>query len=165
MLWDLCKLAGEASDNRTTLFIVFIDFIMIASGLIGGLITGTERWAFFGFSIACFLPIIYFLCYLDGDGSGGFCGFLNNTAGNRRKQTYRRAMNLTVLSWIGYPIIWAVAEGGQNLSATGEAIAYTVLDIISKSVFGWIIVYSEWGSYLDAVKDIVSFGGGGSSML
>jgi len=160
MLWDLCKLSN--ADHRTTLFVIFIDFIMIASGLIGGLMSGTERWAFFGFSIACFLPIIYFLCWLDGEGTGNLCGILSNTVTDRRKNTYRRAMNLTVISWIGYPVIWAVAEGGQNLSANGEAIAYTVLDIISKSVFGWIIVFSEWGGYLEAVKDVVNTG---SSML
>merc|ERR1712093_131411 len=50
MLWDLCVLAK--ADSRTRLFIIVMDVLMIGSGLIGGLIEGKERWAFFGFSMA-----------------------------------------------------------------------------------------------------------------
>merc|ERR1711998_533059 len=138
MLWDLCVLGSAHS--RTRLFIIVMDVLMIGSGLIGGLIESTDRWAFFGFSMAAFLPI---LCWLDGEGANMCGGFMQ--AGDRKKTTFRRAMNLTVLSWIGYPVIWAVAEGSEVLNANGEAIAYTILDIVSKSVFGYILVFSEWG--------------------
>jgi len=157
MLWDLCVL-GKA-DSRTRLFIIVMDVLMIGSGLIGGLIESKDRWAFFGFSMAAFLPIIYFLCWLDS-GSTGFEGLLNtigSAAGDPRGRTFRRAMNLTVLSWLGYPVIWAVAEGSEVISANGEAIAYTILDIISKSVFGYILVFSEWGDFVAAAKKLVNY--------
>merc|ERR1711998_3861 len=153
MLWDLCVLGS--ADSRTRLFIIVMDVLMIGSGLIGGLIESTDRWAFFGFSMAAFLPILYFLCWLDGEGANMCGGFTQ--AGDRKKTTFRRAMNLTVLSWIGYPVIWAVAEGSEVLNANGEAIAYTILDIVSKSVFGYILVFSEWGEYLDAAKKLVNY--------
>merc|ERR1711998_797917 len=52
----------------------------------------SEKWAFWGFGILCFLPIL-----------------------------------------------WIVSEGTGKISVYGEAIAYTILDILSKSVFGWVI--------------------------
>merc|ERR1711924_578666 len=63
---------------------------------------------------------------------------------DRRQKAYRRAMNLTVLTWICYPIIWICAEGTGTISVEGENIAYTVLDILSKSLFGWLIVFQNW---------------------
>lgn len=168
MLWDLCVLGS--ADSRTRLFILVMDVLMIGSGLIGGLIEGTERWAFFGFSMAAFLPIIYFLCWLDG-GDAGMCVSFRATKMTRKQTAFQRAMNLTVLSWIGYPIVWAIAEGGENICANGEAIAYTVLDIISKSFFGFIIVFTEWGEYCDTKagwaggQGLVPTNHGGSSAL
>jgi len=150
MLWDLCVLAK--ADSRTRLFIIVMDVLMIGSGLIGGLIEGKERWAFFGFSMAAFLPIIYFLCYLDGR-DFNICGFISGGT-DSRKTTYRRAMNLTVISWIGYPVIWAVAEGSEVLTANGEAIAYTILDIISKSIFGYLLVFSQWGEFVHDLREL-----------
>merc|ERR1712094_54817 len=59
-------------------------------------------------------------------------------------KTYQRAMNLTVITWIVYPIIWILAGGTGTISVEGENIAYTVLDILSKSIFGWLIVFQNW---------------------
>merc|ERR1719473_2610353 len=53
-------------------------------------------------------------------------------------------MNITVITWFVYPIIWIVSEGTGKISVYGETIAYTILDIISKSVFGWIIVHTSF---------------------
>merc|ERR1712193_257569 len=112
------------------------------------------------------LFIIYFLCYLDG-GQVNICGFIRGVT-DRRASTYRRAMNLTVISWIGYPVIWAVAEGSEVLNANGEAIAYTILDIISKSIFGYLLVFSEWGDFVPAFRSLgrgVALAAVGSSVL
>merc|ERR1719258_1035682 len=35
---------------------------MIVSGLIGSTVGGGDNWVFFGFSILCYLPVIYYLC-------------------------------------------------------------------------------------------------------
>jgi len=159
MLYDLAVVGG--SDFNTRLFLCGIDIIMIVSGLIGSLVEdsgaglgGTnEKWGFFGFSMLCFIPVIYFLCANNGDGKqtllgtlcnglGVFCS--SNTSNEPRAKTYQRAMNLTVMTWIVYPIIWILAEGTGTISVEGENIAYTVLDILSKSIFGWLIVFQNW---------------------
>jgi bacteriorhodopsin len=44
-----------------------------------------------------------------------------------------------VFLWIGYAVVWGVSEGGKAASATQEIIAYTVLDILSKSAFSFLV--------------------------
>merc|ERR1712086_21846 len=86
---------------------------------------------------------------------------------------FRRVAAITLISWVGYPIIWILASvGGASshcgaatygqeatqqagyralqaaasvsqvgvISVQGEAYAYTVLDIIAKTLMGWVIV-------------------------
>ena len=94
------------------LWIFFMDILMIASGLIGSLVCGSEKWVFWGFSVLTFIPILYQLCSWDDS--------LSESA------TYKKAMNITVVTWFFYPIVWIFAEGTGDLSSNGEAIAYTV---------------------------------------
>jgi bacteriorhodopsin len=158
MLYDLAVVGG--SDTNTKLFLCAIDVFMIVSGLIGSLVEdsgagfgGTsEKWAFFGFSMLAFIPVIWYLCSMSGDGKvtpfSELCNvgmnICSSTGNNSRQKTYQRAMNLTVLTWICYPIIWICAEGTNTISVEGENIAYTVLDILAKSLFGWVLVFSPW---------------------
>jgi bacteriorhodopsin len=37
--------------------------------------------------------------------------------------------------------IWGITEGGRHLSVNGEIIAYAVLDVLAKPVFGlWLLM-------------------------
>jgi bacteriorhodopsin len=144
MIWELASLA-RASYNDT-LFLIFLDILMIISGLIGALVCSGEKWAFFGFSILCFIPILTSLCQWDRaaqllkDG-----GKVNENLGeftDARLRRYRTAMNITVITWFFYPIVWIFAEGTGKMTAYAEAICYTALDVIAKSVFGFVIVYN-----------------------
>lgn len=38
---------------------------------------------------------------------------------------------MTVLLWIGYPIVFALTEGAAKISVDAEVIAYGVLDVVS----------------------------------
>jgi len=157
MLYDLAVVGG--SDTNTRLFLCAIDIFMIVSGLIGSLVEdsgagfgGTsEKWAFFGFSMLAFIPVLWYLCAMAGNDNkrfGELCQISLNicapSGSDPRQRAYSRAMNLTVLTWICYPIIWICAEGTESISVEGENIAYTVLDILSKSLFGWVLVFSPW---------------------
>jgi bacteriorhodopsin len=135
-LWELGTFSEASPLDR--LFVTVIDGLMIVGGLIGALICESEKWAFWGFGMLCFVPILWFLCAWDKrtDAKGNaFTG-----AKKAKMESYRTIMNITVVTWIVYPIIWIVSEGTGKISVYGEAIAYTILDIIAKSVFGWIIV-------------------------
>jgi len=58
------------------------------------------------------------------------------------RQRIRNATNgltLTVVSWFFYPIVWIFAEGAGSICSNAEAICYTVLDVIAKSFFAFVI--------------------------
>ena len=54
---------------------------------------------------------------------------------------------LTVVMWAFYPLAWILCEGLDAVSSDTELILYTILDVISKAVFGvWLL------SMKDAMK-------------
>jgi bacteriorhodopsin len=167
MLIDIVKVGGGS--ELTIIFLVLMDIFMIVSGLIGELIEGSEKWAFFGFSMFAFMPIMWVLCTMAGilDSNDGLIP-------SSTRDLFRRVAAITLISWVGYPIIWILASvGGASshcghaaaygqeatqqagyralqaaasvsqvgvISVQGEAYAYTVLDIIAKTLMGWCIV-------------------------
>merc|ERR1712070_302702 len=168
MLYEFVRISARG-DGLMQTFMVLIDVFMIVAGLIGELIEGSKRWAFFGFSMLAFLPIMWFLCSLASDINGGMglCG--SNASDTESQKLYKRVAAITLISWIGYPIIWILANvhssgsscgyatgfaqeyGSRALQAVGvkkvgvitvqgEAYAYTVLDIIAKSLVGLMVV-------------------------
>jgi len=186
MLYEIAKLSDR--DTVTMWFLVLMDIFMIVSGLVGELIEGSERWAFFGFSMLAFLPVMYFVCvmYSIVSPSGG-CGTDGITLGNhghcdsKREEVVRRIAGITLLTWAGYPIIWILAsvhgsstscsyaagyatEAAQStgyrglqyaassgvvrqagvISVQGETYAYSVLDIIAKSLMGFVLVCTKY---------------------
>jgi len=166
MLFDICTITGQRP--AVTFFLISMDITMIVAGLIGGLISshgiaegygngevaggrmleelgsgsGSEKWAFFGISCLTFLPVLYFLCTF----TDGVCSCATHPDANKAEKTAQNVINITVFSWFFYPIVWILAEGTGVLSANGEAICYTVLDIIAKSLFGFIFMCSEFGT-------------------
>jgi len=169
ILYELVALAdpADSGDQLMQIFLVLMDIFMIVAGLIGELVTGDEKWAFFGFSMLAFLPIMYFLTKIAEEqlSGAGCCG--GGTPGPVLK-LLRNLVGLTLITWIGYPIIWILAtvngsssscgyaaEAAQGygralgaasvqqvgvISVQGEAYAYTILDVLAKSVVGWLIV-------------------------
>jgi len=140
MLLDLLGFAGADSD--TTYFLVGCDVIMIVSGLMASFMEGQEKYYFWAFGMMVFMPIIYYLSQLKS----------SKTCTDRPAigDMYNKIANLTILTWCCYPIVWLMAEGQGKISADTEALCYTVLDVLAKSVFGFIIirarVHEEVGS-------------------
>jgi len=125
LLWEIINYTNAPINQR--FFMYATDFVMIISGLIGSLVCGGEKWIFFGFSMLCFIPILWFLCTL------------RDSADEKDKRAFESLMNITVITWFFYPIVWILAEGTGTLCANAEAICYTVLDILAKSAFGFIL--------------------------
>jgi bacteriorhodopsin len=130
MLWEILDLSNAYYHER--FFVYSIDIIMIIGGLIGALVCGGEKWAFFGFSILCFIPVLGYLCYV------------RKRFSYYDSRVFELVKNVTVLAWFFYPVVWILAEGTGVICAQGEAICYTVLDIISKSVFGFVFCNNPW---------------------
>jgi len=127
MLIDILGLGGAGSD--TTNLLIGADILMIVAGLIGALIEGTEKYYFWGFGMLMFAPIIYFLNKFKGE-SG---------------TTVNKIAMLTIIGWSAYPVVWVLAEGEGIINGDTEAICYTILDFVCKSVFGFIIISARDG--------------------
>merc|ERR1711865_911528 len=132
MIHGLVHFAGAPDDTFVYLF--FMDILMIVSGLIASVVCDSAKWFFFGFSILCFIPIIAYICWwknkvVDAQFDYGFY-FWN----------YGSMANLTTIAWFLYPVVWIMSEGLTVLSADGEAIVYTVLDLISKVLLGMFVI-------------------------
>jgi len=135
MLHGLVHFAAGSDD--TFIYLFFMDVLMIVAGLIASVVETGHKWFFFAFSMLCFLPVIYYICDLRSravDTRFDYALFFWN---------YNCMANLTAIAWFCYPIVWILAEGTGTLSADGEAIIYTVLDIIAKALLGLLIISSK----------------------
>jgi bacteriorhodopsin len=47
----------------------------------------------------------------------------------------------TLIIWTLYPIVWGIGDGSRLISVDSEIVAYAVLDILAKPVFGfWLLL-------------------------
>jgi bacteriorhodopsin len=163
MLLALCHF-GNARTVLTN-YLISMDLLMILSGLIGATIDGGEKWVFFGVAMLFFLPVIYYLLvlysqildnrvydffgeWLVADGSMPTKGKTGLTRGVLLPYlfyfpNYRTLAALTIVLWFLYPVMWILTEGTSVLSSDFEAIGYTVIDVLAKVVFGFVIVQSR----------------------
>merc|ERR550537_835987 len=114
-LLDLFGLAGASSDTQNLM--VGVDILMIVAGLIGAFFEGQDKYYFWGFGMLMFLPILQQL------------NACKSTCPAATSSTYNKIANLTIVTWIFYPIVWLMAEGNNSLAPDQEALAYTTLDI------------------------------------
>merc|ERR1712054_164010 len=129
-LLDICGFAGASGDQ--TMWLLGVDFLMIIAGLIGAFLEGQEKYYFWLFGMCMFMPIL-----------SALLGGLKASAATKSaavQGVFNKIAPLTAISWAAYPVVWLAAEGSGKITADQEAMAYTILDIIAKSVFGFIIV-------------------------
>jgi bacteriorhodopsin len=168
MLHGIVYLGGFDNDTWTYLF--FQDILMIAAGLIGSTTCTSDKWIFFAFSMLNFIPILYYICaemkreldtqIYDENGNVVQKIALDSVLGATIPHiwfwlSFKRAANLLVLVWSIYPIVWILAEGTGVISSNGEAIFYTVLDVIAKSAFGYLIAFAQKNSMMNLKKSKV----------
>jgi halorhodopsin len=120
-----------------------MDIGMCVTGLAAALIESSHllRWVFFGISCAFFVAVIYVLLVEwpeDAEAAG--------TA-----EIFNTLKILTVVLWLGYPLIWAVGAEGLALveSAGLTSWGYSALDILAKYVFAFLLL--RWVAANEAV--------------
>merc|ERR1712100_243877 len=145
MLHSLVHFAGGSDD--TFIYMFFMDILMIVAGLVASVVEDGFKWFFFAFAILTFIPVIYYICWLRRkvvDSRFDYALFFWN---------YSTMANLTAIAWFAYPIVWILCEGTSAVSADGEAIIYTVLDLISKALLGMFIISSR--SIYTAIENVM----------
>jgi bacteriorhodopsin len=116
------------------LYTILIDEVMVVTGLIGALVKSSYKWGYFTFGCAALLFIAWTVVF---DARG-----LARNLGADINRVYTICGLWTIGLWCLYPIAWGVSEGGNVISPDSEAIFYGVLDVLSKPVFGALLL---WG--------------------
>jgi len=121
-------------DTGSLFTVIAADIAMCVTGLAAALTTSSYlfRWAFYAVSCTFFLVVLYALltewaASARAAGTGEIFGTL-------------RA--LTVVLWLGYPIIWAVGvEGFALVGSVGvTSWGYSILDVFAKYVFSFLLL-------------------------
>lgn len=134
LLSDLMLTAGLPWP--TIVWTIFLDWVMIITGLIGALTPSRWKWGWWTFGTVAMFYIFY------------------NLAGVGRKRakllgadvykTYMLCGVVTLFVWLLYPIAWAISEGANIIAPDSEAVFYGVLDFCAKPVFSVLLIIGHW---------------------
>ncbi|KAF8520676.1 hypothetical protein JB92DRAFT_3111642 [Gautieria morchelliformis] len=132
LLLELALLAGLPWLEIMSLLIV--NEAMAATRLFSALHPGqaAAKWGWYAFSCLFLLGIFYMLIW-----NGRQCAQARPSS---LSQLYTQLALYTIVLWLIYPIIFALGEGASCISSSAETIAYTILDIFAKAMFGlWLL--------------------------
>jgi halorhodopsin len=113
--------------------VIAADIGMCVTGLAAALTTSSYalRWAFYGISCAFFLVVLYALI-AEWPAKAKAAG---------TDDIFSTLRILTVVLWLGYPIVWAVGVEGLALVSTGiTSWGYSGLDVLAKYVFAFLLL-------------------------
>jgi bacteriorhodopsin len=137
LLLDLALLARASRNTIYTL--VGLDVLMIATGLVGALVTSSPalRIVWWGVSSALLAFLLYFLVQAIRQAAG-------RQSESVRTLT-RRLRNLLLTLWIAYPVVWILGTEGTIglLPLYWETAAFMVLDLTAKVGFGLVLLRSH----------------------
>jgi bacteriorhodopsin len=118
----------------TILFVILLGLIKVVCFLVGALVRTSYKWGYYAFGLAALFAILYHLLWTGRKHAAPL--------GPEVKRTYMMITGLTVFLWLLYPICWGLSEGGNVISPDSENIFYGILDILSKVLFGALLL---WG--------------------
>ncbi|WP_276271060.1 bacteriorhodopsin [Haloarcula litorea] len=131
----LLALGLLADVDRADLFtVIAADIGMCVTGLAAALVTSSYglRWFFYGISCAFFLVVLYAI----------LVEWPSNAAAAGTDEIFGTLRVLTVVLWLGYPIIWAVGvEGLALVQSVGlTSWGYSALDVGAKYLFAFLLL-------------------------
>nr|POF15503.1 opsin-1 [Quercus suber] len=132
LLLDLCLLAGLSGAD--ILVAIVADVIMILTGLFAafGAEDTPQKWGWYAIACIAYLVVIWQLVFHGRKAASAKGGKVGNF--------FAAIGGFTLIIWTVYPIIWGIADGSRNMGVDEEIIAYAVLDILAKPVFGaWLL--------------------------
>ncbi|KAF2085086.1 putative opsin protein [Saccharata proteae CBS 121410] len=133
LLLDLCLLAGLSGGH--TIMAIAADLVMILTGLFAAFGNdGTpQKWGWYAIACIAYLVVVWHLA-LHGRA-------MAKAKGSKVGNLFGSIALFTLILWTAYPIVWGVADGSRKASVDSEIIAYAVLDVLAKPVFGlWLLV-------------------------
>lgn len=135
---------ATVSNIVTTLFMAVV---LVICGLVGALVTSQYKWGYFVMGVAALFYIWYSLFAHGSRESFGRRGDVNRGPAPATHAGYVRGAAFLSFLWMIYPICWALSDGGNVISPTGEMVFYGVLDILSGPVFLLIFLHGIRNAY------------------
>ncbi|WP_159899844.1 bacteriorhodopsin [Salinirussus salinus] len=139
-------------DRADLLAVVAADIGMCLTGLAAALTTSSllMRWVFYAVSCVFFAVVLYALVFkwpVSAEAAG-------------TSEIFSTLRALTVVLWLGYPIVWAVGIEGLALveSAGLTSWGYSALDILAKYVFAFLLL--RWVADNESVVESAGSGAG-----
>ena len=139
-------------DRADLLAVVAADIGMCLTGLAAALTTSSllMRWVFYAVSCVFFAVVLYALVFkwpVSAEAAG-------------TSEIFSTLRALTVVLWLGYPIVWAVGiEGLALVQSPGlTSWGYSALDILAKYVFAFLLL--RWVADNESVVESAGSGAG-----
>ena len=131
LLLQLCRLVHAR--QSVVVGLLLSNQFMIATGLAAEL-SGTPRnWAWYAISSVAFVMI---LLTLYGDLTREARGLPDDVGA-----LFRRLRDVNAVTWVGYPVVWALGtKGFELISPAAQAFGYVALDLASKVGFGLLVL-------------------------
>ncbi len=131
ILLALGLLAG--ADGTSIFTAITFDIAMCVTGLAAALTTSSHllRWFWYFISCACFVVVLYIILtqWPKAAEAAGTADIFNTLK------------LLTVVMWLGYPIVWALGVEGIAVLPVGvTSWAYSALDIVAKYIFAFLLL-------------------------
>ncbi|TVY56135.1 Opsin-1 [Lachnellula suecica] len=149
LLLDLALLAGM--DGASIIVAIVADLIMVLLGLFAAFgSTEGQKWGYYAMACVAYLVIVYLLVV---SGRRAVSAKDNKTA-----KLFASIGGYTLLLWTLYPIVWGIGDGARKWSVDSEIIAYAVLDILAKPVFGFWLIFAHASSNPQSIEGWWSHG-------
>jgi len=132
LLLDLALLAGLS--GGAIFMTIVADIVMILTGLFAafGSEDTPQKWGWYAIACIAYLVVIWQLVYHGRSAAMSKGGKVGNF--------FAAIGGFTLIIWTVYPIIWGIADGSRNMNVDEEIIAYAVLDVLAKPIFGaWLL--------------------------
>jgi len=133
LLMDLLLTAGLPWP--TVLWTIFLDEVMIITGLVGALVASRYKWGYFTFAMVALFAIAWNIMFVARKHA--------SVIGSDVSRVFLMCGVLTTFLWFLYPIAWGLSEGGNVIAPDSEAVFYGILDILAKPVFGAMLIFGH----------------------
>jgi bacteriorhodopsin len=155
LLMDLAFLAGM--NGADILVTVVADLIMVLLGLFAAFgATDGQKWGWYAMACVAYLVVVYQLVV---SGRRSVMAKSGNTA-----KLFASIGGFTLILWTLYPIVWGIGDGARKWSVDAEIVAYAVLDVLAKPVFGFWLLFAH-ARNAESIEGFWSHGLGGEGAL
>jgi bacteriorhodopsin len=134
LLLDLAFLAGLSGAD--IIVAIVADVIMILTGLFAAFASKeSSKWAWYAMACVAYLFVVYLLAV------GGRRSVSNKSSGTAK--LFAAIGLFTLVLWTLYPVVWGIADGARAWSVDTEIVAYAILDVLAKPVFGFWLLFAH----------------------